>query len=65
MDLTKTKATKGVLCMDRITQEAHHRQRMMKYLPESVNHNRQEAQQKPVGYGKMEGVHGKITAPDG
>ena len=35
------------------------------YMPESVNHNRQEAQQKPVGYGKMEGVHGKITAPDG
>jgi hypothetical protein len=34
-------------------------------FPESVNHNRQEAQQKPVGYGKMEGVHGKITAPDG
>jgi hypothetical protein len=33
--------------------------------PESVNRNRQEAQQKPVGYGKMEGVHGKITAPDG
>ena len=32
MDLTKTKATKGVLCMDRITREAHHRQRMMKYL---------------------------------
>ncbi|MGI5878287.1 MAG: hypothetical protein ACOX7W_06730, partial [Christensenellales bacterium] len=33
------------------------------YYPESVNNNRQEAQQKPVGYGKMEGVHGKITAP--
>ena len=35
------------------------------YYPESVNHSQQEAQQKPVGYGKMEGVHGKITAPDG
>jgi hypothetical protein len=39
--------------------------RKNRIIPESVNHNRQEAQQKPVGYGKMEGVHGKITAPDG